>query len=259
MAYILKPNIYAGTRKLQLELVDLRRAMAEPIDTAGEGRLVDVWDRRRVADAQGELDRWLEAAVAGEPVVCWGEGRTAGPIEGLLRRDEIGPADILVIWTTPSDAETLAGMLGRTGARRMAPIFADNPEPDVKAILTDLVGLVKFTVGNRSGQASIDAMAGALAARRSAVVAGLELLRAVGTAIYDEVDADGLFFSRYRPQPVKLADILALPAAATLRRVLDETAAYRRYLLTASIEGLLPAGYVPGHVDVEGDAGAGRI
>ena len=244
MAYVLKPNLYAGVRRLQLELVDLRRTAAAPIEVAEEGKSVEVQDRRRVADPQAELSRWLEAVVDRDSVACWGEGRVAGPIEGLLRRDEIGRIDTLVIWTTPSDPDTLAQVLARSNASRLALIFADNPAPDVKAFLTDLVGLVKFTVGNRGGQASIDAMAGALAARRGAVLAGLELLRTVGTAIYDVAGVDGLFFSRYRPQPVKLADILALPAATTLRRVLEETSAYRRYLASASIERILPAGYL---------------
>jgi len=246
MAYILKPNFYAGVRKLQLELVDLRRTRATPIEAAAEGEAVEVLDLRQSPDLHAELDKWLDAAIAGDSVICWGEGRTAGPIEGLLRRDEIGPAETLVIWTIPSEPDALRDALVRTGARNVVLLFGDNPTPDVKASLTDLVGLVKFTVGNRSGQASVEAMAGALAARRGAVLAGLELLRDVGTTIYDVAGPDGLFFSRSRPQPVKLSDILALPAAATLRQILEETAAYRRYLAGATVEQVLPPGYYPG-------------
>jgi len=243
LAYILKPNFYAGVRKLQLELVDLRLTRATPIDMTPEGQMLDVQDLRQSLDLQGELDKWLDAAIAGDSVICWGEGRTAGPIEGLLRRDEIEPADTLVVWTIPSGPDALSDALAASGARQVALLFGNNPTPDVKAFLTDLVGMVKFTVGNRSGQASVTAMAGALAARRGAVLAGLELLQNVGTTIYDVAGPDGLFFSRYRPQPVKLADILALPAATTLQQVLEETAAYRRYLAGATVEQILPDGY----------------
>ena len=245
MAYVLKPNLYRGVRRLQVELVDLRRMPAAPIEVSPAEELVSVPDRRHVDDPAAELDAWLDRALAGEPIACWGEGRSAGPIDGLLRRDEIGSVETLLLWTVPPGPDELLRVLARAGASQVVLLFGDFPAPDVKDFLTELVGLIKFTVSNKAGQASVDAIAGALATRRGAVLAGLELLGAASTIVYDIIGSDELFISRYRPKPVRLGDILTLPAAGALRRTLEEIAAYRRYIVSTDPSGILPAGYHP--------------
>ncbi len=84
-----------------------------------------------------------------------------------------------------------------------------------------------------------------MATRRGAALAGLDLLAAAGTIVYDIIGPDELFISRYRPKPVRLSDILALPAAGALRHALEEVSAYRRYIASADPAGILPAGFRP--------------
>ena len=244
MAYILKPNLYGGVRRLQLELVDLRRTPASPMEMTAQGRVIDVLDRRRAPDRRAELDQWLRRAEEGESVICWGEGHSTEETQGLLRRCEIAPADTLVVWTVPAGPDVLSSALSGSAARQIVLLCGHLPAPDVKTFLTELVGLIKFTIGSRSGQSNLDDIAGALAARTGTVLAGLDLLGSVGTVLYDIIGEDGLYISRYRPAPVKLTEILAQPAAATLRHALDETAAYRRFLLDAGAAEILPAGYL---------------
>jgi len=245
LAYVLKPNLYGGVRRLQVELVDLRRMPAVAIEIGSTEELVSVLDRRRVEDPPAELDAWLDRALAGESIACWGEGHSAGPIDGLLRRDELGAVETLVLWTVPPGPDELLRVLERAGARQVVLLFDDFPTPNVKTFLTELVGLIKFTVSNKAGQASVNAIAGVLATRRGAVMAGLELLAAASTIVYDIIGSDELFISRYRPKPVRLSDILALPAAGILQRALEEIAAYRRYIASADPTEILPAGYRP--------------
>jgi hypothetical protein len=42
---------------------------------------------------------------------------------------------------------------------------------------------------------------------------------------------------------VHWADVITSPISSSLRRLLDETAAYRRFQLQARVEQILPAGF----------------
>ena len=244
-AYTLRANLYGGARRLQIELVDLRPSPPAPLEIAPAARSLEVVDHRGQADLVAELEEWLDRATNGESVQCWGEGPAARERNGLRRRDQIRPADTLVIWTTPAGPNELRQALEASQARRVVLLCGDRPEIDLKNFLTELVGLIKHAIAHKGGEARLDALAGALAQRRGAVLAGLELLRDVGITAYDLVGQDNLFFLRYRPEPVKLKDILAQPAAIVLRQILDETAAYRRWAATAPVDDLVPKDFTP--------------
>jgi DNA-binding transcriptional regulator PaaX len=96
-----------------------------------------------------------------------------------------------------------------------------------------LMGMVKHDLNRRGGQVAVQRLAAALGQRETTVRAGLEWLAAMGQL--DIVAADG--------------DVLRLQAGgeplgnrrsleARIRRLLDETAAYRRYFRSAPVEAL---------------------
>lgn len=243
LAFTLRQNLYGGTRRMQIELVAVRRTPAAPITVAVPEHTVEVLDLRASPEAVNVLQHWAERAAAGESIALWGEGRSAGAYPFLQRRDQLPPAETLVIWSVPPGPDEFSAALEKTMARRLVLLYGDCPPADLRSLLLDLMGLVKHTLRTKRGEASLTTLAGVIAQRPEAVLLGLELLSDLDVCMFERIGEDGLFFLRYRPQTVHWADVITSPISSSLRRLLDETAAYRRFQLQARVEQVLPAGF----------------
>lgn len=245
LAFTLRQNLYGGTRRMQIELVAVRRTPATPIPIPIPEHTLEVLDLRASSEDMDILHHWAERASAGESIALWGEGRGANTFPFLLRRDQLPPAETLVIWSVPPGPEEFAAALEKTGARRLVLIYGDCPSADLRTLLLDLMGLVKHTLRAKRGEASLTTLAGLTAQRKEAVLLGLELLSDLDVCMFDRIGGDGLFFLRYRPQTVHWTDVITSPISSALRRLLEETSAYRRFQLQARVEQMLPAGFRP--------------
>lgn len=243
LAFTLRQNLYGGTRRMQIELVAVRRTPAAPIAVPVPEHTVEVLDLRASPDPAGVLRHWAERAAAGVPIALWGEGRDAGAFPFLQRRDQLPPAETLVIWSVPPGPDEFSAALEKTAAHRLVLLYGDCPPADLRTLLLDLMGLVKHTLRTRHGEASLTTLAGVIAQRPETVLLGLELLSDLDVCMFERIGEDGLFFLRYRPQTVHWADVITSPISSSLRRLLDETAAYRRFQLQARVEQILPAGF----------------
>jgi single-stranded-DNA-specific exonuclease len=243
IAFTLRANLFNGQQRAQATLVDVRRTPAALVEVAPGERAIEILDQRRDGDAATLLQGWLARAAAGEAVACWGEGRSARDLSGLRRREQIGPAETLVLWTVPPGPDELRAVLLRSGATRLALLYGDSPQPDLKQFVLDLLGLIKFTLERKGGEASVETLAGVLAQRRSAVIAGARLLHALHLCEFDLIGQENIVFGRCEGGTINAATLNG-PASEELRRVLDETAAYRRYVARADATHTLPAGFV---------------
>jgi hypothetical protein len=96
-----------------------------------------------------------------------------------------------------------------------------------------LLGMVKHDLSRRGGQVAVQRLAAALSQRAETVRAGLEWLAARGQLSIIAVDGDTLSLQA-GGKPV--GDRHSLEAR--IRRLLDETAAYRRYFRSSPVEAL---------------------
>jgi hypothetical protein len=102
--------------------------------------------------------------------------------------------------------------------------------------LNRLAGLCKFALNKRDGQATLHELTAAMAAREIAVQIGLDWLGASGelTVTVDE-DSVKLSAEKQEKNPYLQAELFV-----ALRGILNETAAFRKFLATTSdLQGLL--------------------
>ena len=229
LAYRISAHDYRGSRSLQVEWIDARPAAAPTVIVSGPEQPAVV-DHRAGTDAAGALAE-LANGVA-EPPMIWGEDGVAEPATG---RDRIGPAQTLVVWTTPPGRAELQHVLRRAQPRTLH-LFAVDPETaPADRFMASLAGMCKHALRHHEGRIAIGRLAAALAHREATVRAGLAWLAARGDLTVVRQDAES----------VTLADGgQADPTAAerserNVRDLLTETAAYRRFYATTPLDELM--------------------
>ena len=229
LAYRVSAHDFRGNRSLQVEWIDSRPAAAPTAIAAGAAP-PEVVDHRSGNGAAGG-----PAALANgltEGAVIWGEDGAAEPACG---RDRIGPAQTLVVWTTPPGRDELHQVL-RQAQPRTLHLFAVDPDTaPAGRFLRRLAGMCKHALHHHEGRAAVGRLAAAAAHREATVRAGLALLAARGdhTIVREEAEAVILADGGH-PDPAA-----AERAAAGLHDLLTETAAYRRFFATAPLDALM--------------------
>ena len=228
LAYRISAHDYRGKRSLQIELIDARPSAAPTVIAAGT-EPPSVVDHRAGDPATG-LAQLVDGLA--EPAVIWGEGNVAEPQTG---RDQVVPAQTLVVWTTPPGRLELQEVLRRVQPRALHLFAVDPQTAQVDQFLECLAGLCKHAVHHHEGRVAVSRLAAATAHRDATVRAGLAWLTGHGDLTVVRQDGES----------VTLGDGLqadreaAVRAAADLRELLTETAAYREFFATAPIEELI--------------------
>jgi len=230
LAYTVRASGYRGQRELQMEWVDARpleRAAVEPVTVRAEPQTVD---------CRGEADprEWLEQLRAREDVVVWAEAAARGEIEGADRL-ELGPSEALVIWTVPPGWRELQGVLKAVAPRKVYLVGLDPGMDDPQRFLQRLAGLVKRALASDKGRVNLARLAAATAQREAAVSLGLDWLVERGDVSIVEDEGEEIVLAPGSGVPG--GDVKA--AAARLRSLLQETAAYRRHFSSAAVDMLL--------------------
>ncbi len=228
LAYTVRASDYRGQRNLQVEWV-AARPIEEPAAALRVAEpVIEVVDHRAEPDPQRVLSRLRDQ----DDVLVWREGKAA--VEGR-HRYALGPADVLVIWTTPPGAPELRAALGRVSPDTVH-LFAVDPGLDhPKGFLTRLAGLVKRAIATEGGQVELSVLAAGTAQREEAVRTGLAWLEGRGDiAVLEERDGEMRVAPGEGPVERDLSEI-----AARLRSLLEETAAYRAFVARADAETLI--------------------
>ena len=235
LACTLRASDYRGLREVQVEWVDARPRETEAVELAVPAPAIEVRDYRDVREPEAVLRETMD----GHDVLIWSE---ADPPAALATssRLQLRPASVLALWTLPPGPQEL-----RAGIERVQPqtvlLFGHQPGLDEpRVFLIHLAGMVKFALRKRGGWLDLEAAAAKTGHRVGTIRAGLECLATQGLLrVVVREQARWQVSSTPARVPAELDTQASALACVRLEALLDETAAYREYVLQAPAEAIL--------------------
>lgn len=233
LAYSARLSTYQGRLGLQIEWLDY-----QDVDDSAAQRTLAQLPITDLRQHPNPLLALQELATAGGDWLLWAEAEArqrlaSDPQLPLVGRDELRPAETLVIWSIPPARQELATAL-RLVQPRQVILFAADPQMDEPAaFLKRLGGLVKAGLGRAQTEFSLERFAAATAQCALTVELGIAWL-AARRVLPGYTIAGGLVIFTPGSQPAPAPPDLD----ARLRRLLDESAAYRQYYCTAAPQAL---------------------
>jgi hypothetical protein len=228
LAYRLKASDYRGERQLQIEYVDAR-LVAVP-EVVVEAPVIKTVDYRHELEPNLRLQQLRST----QTVAVWAEGYRRGESPGL-HREQLGPAENLLIWTPPPGPKELRAVIEQVSPSTVYLMVVDNPRVDPAQFMPFFAGLIKYAVNQKQGLVKLDELAALTGQRLETVRQAVAFLHARGDV---EITEKGR--TRYR---LGTGDGQKRPAVeeiqAQLQALLQETAAYRRYYARAPAERLV--------------------
>lgn len=228
LAYRVRASTYRGQRAVQFEWVDAQ-PVAEAVIEA-RARALQVLDWRAASDPLAML---AELRQTGDLLV-WAEATHRRQVSGA-DRTQLQPAATLVVWTAPASRGDLLAALDLVQPRQVVLVGVDPQLDGMEALLARLAGLIKPVLAG-SGPLSLRFLAAATAQREATVRAGLRWLTARGHLREVEQNDDSVRVES--GDGMASSDLAA--AAADLRALLSESAAYRRFFVRAEPASILP-------------------
>ncbi len=220
LAYKVRSSNYRAVQGLSVEFRAFRLIVTQPIELPeAKYEVVDL-RRNPVSFEEIRIGR-----------LTWAEGldnAKGSPRHELRHEDEF------VIWTSPASPDELRAALRVV---KPAKIYLMGVEPikrNTEDFLTQLTGLAKFALKNKSGEVKLIEIAAATAQRETTVRLGLSWLEAGGHLKINELD-EKLILST----GTKFADpYLQQELFTSVKGLLAETDAYRHQISTAPPENL---------------------
>lgn len=234
LAYSLRARDYRGEMQLQVEWIDARSHSPARILPPRRVRTIVDWRGKvdpgaalaKIPRDRGESDRamvvWVEAAEQSLPEEIVGTDRLS-----------LTPAPVLVIWTAPPGPAELAHGIQVVDPITVYLVAVEPVTGQLRPFVERLAGMVKHDLRTRGGQVNVPRLAAALGHGEATVRVGLKWLSARGELSIVESGGDTITLQAGGELSPDLPDL-----EARLRRLLDETAAYRRHLRSAPIEAL---------------------
>lgn len=239
LAFHARPTNYRGQRQVQMEWVASRPLAAAARPAILRKPAVEVLDRRDLYTLEQ-----VNAFFSDNPgVQLWLEGVPRSRNHGV-DRFHLEAHECLAIAFLPPDLRLLREALVKTGALKVI-LLGFWPLKDknrTKTFLEHLGGLVKYALRTRDGRLSLLELAAATALSSESIRFGLQWLAAHGDiSIEQNGDDVWLALSGGKPDAARQIETEAL-----LRQTLEESSAFRSYLLRADVEtfiaGLAPMG-----------------
>jgi len=220
VAYSLRANSYRGQKQVTLQFEEFRVVEEKSIEIRSSK--VDIRDLR-LQTSTFEF---------GPSTLVWAEGSDKAKGKS---RFELYPADEIAIYTTPPSPAELRKALEIVKPKTIYVFAVPPAEEKPDDFLNRLAGLCKYALKQRGGKATVHELAAAMAARKNAVLNGLEWL-AAGGQLSVEMDEDQVTLSaeKHEKNPYLQAELLV-----ALKGTLNETSAYRKYFATVEdVNGL---------------------
>jgi single-stranded-DNA-specific exonuclease len=180
MAYTVRASTFRGQRDVQVTWIDYR-LRAEQAALKRE-RKIGIQDFRQELHpipvlerllAEADLQVWVEAEAVQKLEIRLESGKAV-----LRNRQTLSLCSTLVIWTTPPGRAEFNHALEACQPRQLV-LFGVDPGCDaLEALLTRLVGMVKYALRSNDGWVDLEKLASAMAHRRATVRAGLEWIAA---------------------------------------------------------------------------------
>jgi single-stranded-DNA-specific exonuclease len=229
LAYSLSASDWRGTPQVQIEFVDFRMLAGQPVDV--KGSQLEVIDYRN----ENDLSQILSTLREQSSIMVWAEGEQKKQVGGK-DRNELAPAEALVIWTIPPSPQELHLALEKVHPKIIYFIGASALVETPEAFIARLAGLLKTVINARAGKITWSALAAATAQRMVATRIGIRWLVSQGTIVIDMENGDDLVI-------LKGASMKSSAEAAKLweemKVLLLETAAYREHFMRADKDSLL--------------------
>jgi hypothetical protein len=193
--------------------------------------------RPEVIDYRNEQDlsQILSTLREHPSIMVWAEGEQKKLVGGK-DRNELVPAEALVLWTIPPSPQELHLALEKVHPKTVYLMGTSAPIETPETFITRLAGLLKTVINARTGKVSWSVLAAATAQRLVTVRTGLQWLVSQGTIAIDMENGDDLVVS-------KGASGKDSPDSANLwaemKILLAETAAYREHFKQADKNSLL--------------------
>ncbi len=219
LAYSVRSQDYRGDMRVQLEWIAARLREPAIALVRRPSRMIVDW--RDEANPRVLLDRLAEDA----PIV-WAEGMDPDTLKeiGGANRLDLTQSSVLVIWTAPAGPAELAQVMECVDPSVVYLIAVLPPAGGFRSFTERLAGMVKHDLRTRGGQMSLSRIAAVLGHREVTVRTGLEWLTARGMVHVVETDGENFTLCAGGEPSANIQDV-----EMRLRRLLDETSAYRRY------------------------------
>jgi len=220
IAYSLRASTFRGQKQVTLQFEEFLITEEKPVEVKAS--------KLDVVDLRLESGKWNEIV----NVLSWAEG--ADKSKGRSRF-ELLKADELVIYTTPPALADLRTTLEIVKPKKVY-IFGVSPKPQkADEFLSQLAGMAKYVINNKTGKVSVKELAVATAQRESVIRIGLEWLAAGGhIAVSDEGEAVLLSAGNGEANQYVQKELYV-----AVKGILEETAAYREYFARANIESIM--------------------
>ena len=230
LAYTVRGSDWRGSPQVQMEFVDFR-VIEEPM-VVFKSQRPEIIDLREVS----EPAKLLPGFVSNPSTLIWAESDAKKEIGGK-DRNELKPANNLVVWTIPPSHSELEDALELVKPTILTLVCAHPFLEITDAFMARLTGLLKFAITHHEGEVTYTKLAAGTAQRLITVEIGLNWLVSAGKISLIGQDGDHL-----RIAPGKTINDLG--GAARLRMevqaLLAETAAYRAHFKRANKDSLLP-------------------
>ncbi len=230
LAYSVRASTYRGQRDVQIEWIDYRQVESQPALTLTKKRPIEAVDLRT------EVHPWvkLQGLAQHEQLIVWGEVQ-ANSQPACLDRLSLHPADTLAILTIPPGPGELRDALRLVKPTRVYLFGINSGMDKPQEFLDRLAGLLKNILSSHQGIANLPALAAATAQRLTTVKTGLEWMDERGSISLVSMDDHE---ARLTPGPGKEKTV-PRTSSTRLNAQLAESAAYRRYYLSAKVDRLV--------------------
>lgn len=230
LAFAARKNIFRGQVQLQIELLDFR--VIEPPEGEEPTPEIDLVDRRGVSDPAADLAEKLGSI---PDVVIWAEGPDRQKVSGV-GQSEIYPADVLVIWHSPSNISMIRRVINIVEPGRII-VYALDPVPDdFEPFIMRLASLVKYAIARKEGRVNLNDLSAAMGHSSAVVRLGLAWLENTNKITILAEDETNLTIRRaldttsvYQSPEILLSQMIPL---------LRESKSFRKYLAECSFHQL---------------------
>ncbi len=228
LAYSVRATDWRGSREVQMELVDFRVIEAAPVEV--KWQKPEIIDFRNVKEPLNLLPDFNR-----DPsTMIWAESDAKKEVGGK-DRNELEPANNLVIWTIPPSPRELEEALETVKPKIISLVCAHPFLEITDAFMARLTGLLKYAITHYEGKISYAELAAGTAQRKVTVEQGLNWLVSSGKITLVRQEKENLWVG-----PGKTINDLG--GAARLRMevqaLLAETAAYRAHFKRVDKETL---------------------
>ncbi len=153
LAYTLRVSTFQGEREALIEWLDARPAAGVTWGIE-RGPAYEVRDFRQHPDPRTALAQMQQEY---PDALLWAEG---SKLPGSLNRDQLHPAQTLIVWTVPPDSGVWQAVLDFVQPQRLI-VFGAQPIPALKDLLPIIAGMVKYAINRKDGQFTPEALAAA--------------------------------------------------------------------------------------------------